>query len=486
MSRCVRLGTVVLAVGLLAAACGVSVDRDTLGAPPATDDFGPGGPDATDPDGTPTSVPTTLPPPDDVTIAGDTGAEVNQIAANAIRDLELYWGATYPEVFGGEPFEPLAGGYHAVNRNSRPSTLPCQPTYVGQVLNNAYFCPSDDAIAWDAEFLMPEMAEEYGDFVVAVVMAHEWGHAIQHRRDRLDDPTVVLELQADCYAGAWANHVMTSGTSRFEITTRDLDNALAGVLSLRDAPGAEATDPNAHGSGFDRVGAFQAGYEEGAGRCSTFTVDDPKPYQFEFADRESMTTSGTRAYDDIRDRSLASLEAYWADLFPALAGGAAWDPLEPVRAFDREDPPTCNGQPVTGYRLFLCVPDRYVGYDEETMAQAYDLGDFAVGTLFATQYGLEVQDQLQKPPGTEVVATLRGDCYTGAWAGALLPANQDPAMAERYSLTLNPGDLDEAVQVLLTFRTEADRERQGPGFARVRAFRTGALNGPGPCVDLQG
>jgi hypothetical protein len=49
---------------------------------------------------------------------------------------------------------------------------------------------------------------------------------------------------------------------------------------------------------------------------------------------------------------------------------------------------------------------------------------------------------------------------------------------------LSSGDLDEAVQVLLTFRTESDRERQGPGFRRVQAFRTGVLNGPGACVEL--
>ena len=90
-----------------------------------------------------------------------------------------------------------------------------------------------------------------------------------------------------------------------------------------------------------------------------------------------------------------------------------------------------------------------------------------------------------KPPGDEVTATLRADCYTGAWAAAMLPERQiDPGVRERYVLTLSPGDLDEAVRVLLTFRTQADRERQGPGFARVKAFRTGVLSGPGACVDL--
>jgi predicted metalloprotease len=474
---------VALVVGVLASACGVAVEHDRRAiadAPGATDDaFSP----EVGTDGTPASTPTTLPPPTDVVIAGDTGSPVNRIAANAIADLNAYWGTTYPAVFAGAAYTPPAGGYHAIDRNSRPSTLPCQPSDINQVLYNAYFCPSDDAIAWDEEFLMPELAERYGDFAVAVVIAHEWGHAVQHRV-AFDQPTVVMELQADCYAGAWVQHVASSGTSRFEIGTRELDEALAGVLSFRDSPGASAEDPNAHGSGFDRVGAFQVGFEEGAGRCTAFTVGDPRPFQFQF-EGDDRYTQGDMLVEEMEDQAFRSLDAYWADVFPALSGGRAWEPMAAPRPFDRDDPPTCNGQPVTGYRLFLCVPERYVGYEEATLPLAHELGDFAIGALFGMQYGLEVQDQLQKPPGDEVTATLRADCFTGAWAAAMLPERQlDPAVRERYVLTLSPGDLDEAIKVLLSFRTGADRERQGPGFARVRAYRTGVLSGPGACVEL--
>jgi hypothetical protein len=38
--------------------------------------------------------------------------------------------------------------------------------------------------------------------------------------------------------------------------------------------------------------------------------------------------------------------------------------------------------------------------------------------------------------------------------------------------------------VLLTFRSDSDRERQGPGFDRVRAFRRGVIRGPQSCTDL--
>lgn len=474
---------VVVALAVVTSACGIGADRDEAGVDTTPTSVGEFSPEAGG-DGVSTSTPTTLPPPDDVVIEGDTGAQVNRIVANTIADLNAYWGATYPATFDGTPYTPLAGGFHAIDRNSRPSTLPCQPGSVNQVLNNAYYCPTDDAIAWDEENLFPDLARKYGDFTVAVVVAHEWGHAMQHRA-AFDQPTVVMELQADCYAGSWVKFVASSGTSRFEIGTRELDQALAGILSFRDVAGTSSEDMNAHGSGFDRVGAFQTGYQEGAGRCRAFTVGDPRPYQFQFQGEERFT-QGDRPLEEMVDKAFASLDAYWADTFLALSGGTAWEPLKAPKPFEAGDPPDCNGRPATGFRVFLCVPDQYVGYDSGTLPNAYELGDFAVGALFGTQYGMEVQDQLRRPPGDAVTATLRADCFTGAWAAAMLPQSQtDPALRDRYRLTLSPGDLDEGIKLLLTFRTAEDRERQGPGFARVQAYRAGVISGPGACVDLK-
>ena len=73
--------------------------------------------------------------------------------------------------------------------------------------------------------------------------------------------TVTKELQADCFAGAWARHAQQD--KGFDVSSKDLDAALAGILDLRDTPGTSDIDPNAHGSGFDRVGAFQDGFDTG-------------------------------------------------------------------------------------------------------------------------------------------------------------------------------------------------------------------------------
>lgn len=443
---------------------------------------------------TSSTPPTTAPPPADVEVIGSDGSDVNLVAANAIEDLESFWADAFPAVYG-DPYEPVGGGFFAIDSATDPRTLPCAVSDIEQVLNNAFYCPPDDAVAWDQEILMPELAEQYGDFTVAVVLAHEWGHAIQARAG-VDEPTVILELQADCFAGAWVAHVDAGEDTRFSLTTEELDLALAGILSLRDAPGLVAEDPMAHGSGFDRVGAFQEGFEDGASRCAEFTDGDPTPYQFPYRDYDEELAGGDMPFEStvgadgetvqgIDTAAFESLEAYWADAFPTISDGTEWEPLEDAVGFSPDDPPDCNGTPVEDYRLFLCVPDRYVGFDEEeTMPQAYQFGDFAVGTLFGTQYGLAVQDQLDLAPDSDVQATLWGDCYAGAWAGALLPEELDQEELP-YVLALSPGDLDEGVAVLLSFRTESDRQRQGPGFLRVKAFRTGVIGGPEACADIE-
>ncbi|QXC63357.1 neutral zinc metallopeptidase [Aquihabitans sp. G128] len=490
-----RTAIVVVAIAALLASCGVDVSSD--GGAPKTGGKGDGGVIGSDITPTTEAAPTTTtPPPTDIDVANDDGSELNKVAVNAIADLQDFWGTEFPKVFDGDEYQPVSGGFFAVDSSSDPKTLPCSPPDLDQVLYNAYYCPTDDAVAWDQEGLFPDLSKQFGDFTIAVVLAHEWGHAIQARA-KIEEPTVVLELQADCFAGAWVKHV-SDGEGRFSVTTEDLDNALAGILSLRDAPGSKADDPNAHGSGFDRVGAFQDGFEESASRCAEYTDGDPAPYQFPFTTQDDLDNAGNLPFSASTDSdgnevegidtlAFESLELYWKDEFPKISDGKDWTPLKAAKAFSPSDPPSCNGETVDQFRLFYCVPDHYVGFDaEETLPEAYKLGDFAVGALFGTQYGLAVEDELGSQPDSERTATLQADCYTGAWAGALLPTAETNQGEELpFGLILSPGDLDEAVTVLLTFRTDSDRERQGPGFERVKAFRAGVVRGADTCGEVK-
>lgn len=416
-------------------------------------------------------------PPDtsNITIEGDASAPVNQIAIQAIADLEQYWAQNYPELYG-EDFEQISGGYFAVTEDS--DAPPCT-TEAAEVAGNAFYCSTEDVVAWDAQELLPDLQSKYGDFVIPVVMAHEWGHAVQ-ARSKFTARTVTRELQADCFAGAWSRHAQDEGI--FEVSSGDLDTALAGILELRDPVGTEKVDPSAHGSGFDRVSAFQDGFDNGLDRCKEYRDDEPMVLALPFDNMEDLATGGNAPYDSIVNGVPYDLEDYWTQLYPELTNGEAWPPVRGLEAFDPANPPMCGDQSTEGYSLFYCVPDDYVGWDNvETMPEVYDRGgDYAVSTLLATQYGLAALSRLGDD-SDEKTSTLRADCLAGGYTASVILHNR----AETSSWSISPGDLDEGIKALLVFRGDGDADRQGAGFDRVRAFREGVINGAESCLEYE-
>jgi len=192
---------------------------------------------------------------------------------------------------------------------------------------NAFYCSTKDVVAWDAEGLLPTPQKKYGDFVIPVVMAHEWGHAVQ-ARSNFTARTLTKELQADCFAGAWSRHAKDDGV--FEVTAADLDMALAGVLDLRDTPGTSNIDPNAHGSGFDRVSAFQDGFDNGAGKCKDYRDDEPMVLELPFSTEEDAARGGDAPYDSIVNGVPYDIEDYFTQVYPELADGQTWPPLRSI------------------------------------------------------------------------------------------------------------------------------------------------------------
>ncbi|KAA0114951.1 neutral zinc metallopeptidase [Mycolicibacterium sp. P9-22] len=416
-------------------------------------------------------------PPDtsSITIEGDASAPVNQIAIQAIADLEQYWAENYPKLYG-QDFEQISGGYYAVTADSPAPPCTTEPE---EVAGNAFYCSTEDVVAWDSQELLPTLQSKFGDFVIPVVMAHEFGHAIQ-ARSNFTARTVTRELQADCFAGAWARHAKDDGV--FEVTSGGLDTALAGVLDLRDNPGTAKTDPDAHGSGFDRTSAFQDGFDNGLDRCKEYRDDEPMVLALPFNNIEDAAAEGNAPYDSIVNGVPYDLEDYWTQLYPELTNGQAWTPVAGLEAFDPADPPMCGDQSTGGYSLFYCVPDDYVGWDNvETMPRVYEQGgDYAVSTLLATQYGLAALTRLGDE-SDEKTSTLRADCLAGGYTASVILHNR----AETSSWSISPGDLDEGIKALLVFRGDGDADRQGAGFDRVRAFREGVINGAESCLDYQ-
>ena len=67
-----------------------------------------------------------------------------------------------------------------------------------------------------AQGVLAQLADSYGPSVMGVVLAHEFGHAIQGRAGDLDRdvPTIYTEQQADCFAGAWVGARLAAARRR--------------------------------------------------------------------------------------------------------------------------------------------------------------------------------------------------------------------------------------------------------------------------------
>ncbi len=182
-----------------------------------------------------------------------------------LGSLEEYWSQALPAAFDVPYSSPSRYVYYRPEEEPGPScggeTAPPQ---------NAFYCPAGDFIAWDETGLLIPYYIGAGDFAAAFVLAHEFGHALQVRLPRQEQVGVLRELQADCFAGAWAREVQR----RRLLEAGDLDEATFAVFSGRDLPGTSYRDPAAHGSGFERTRAFSDGYQGDPRRCYPAPASD--------------------------------------------------------------------------------------------------------------------------------------------------------------------------------------------------------------------
>ena len=413
-----------------------------------------------------------------IKINGDASTPTNKLAIEAIADLQQFWADEFPKLYGKD-FKPVSGGLYALTPES-DSGPACAKSY-DDVAGNAFYCKLDDSVAWDSSGLLPELQSKYGDFIIPVVLAHEFGHAVQQRSGFFDQNkmTVSSELQADCFAGAWSKHAKDSGF--FNVTAADLDTALAGILDLKDTPGTNVQDPSAHGSGFDRVSAYQDGYDHAAESCKEYADGNPTVLELPFRDAKDEAAGGDAPYDSIVNGVPYDLEDYWSQVYPEISEGAAWTPLRGIEPFDPKTPPSCGGSSTEGYSLFYCVPEDFIGWDNaETMPEIYRKGgDYAVATLLATQFGLAALNRLGDQSDVKT-STARSDCFAGAYTASVILFNREATS----SFHISPGDLDEGIKALLVFRGSGDVDRQGAGYGRVEAFRDGVIDGAQKCLTL--
>jgi predicted metalloprotease len=363
-------------------------------------------------------------------------------------------------------------------------------------------------MAYDDEVYLPSKYERFGPYGPAITLAHEWGHAMQDaagiNTPPVEEwpPSVLLELQADCFAGAFTGYVL-DGDARLELTGGDLDQALAARLTAGDPPGVPSTHERAHGSGFDRVGAFQEGFELGATKCVGFVEDDPpRVTEIPFAEGQDAETEGNMPGDVVLGVTVDVLNDFYSQVEPAYEPIALEDLVEYDSTGPESDLPECGGSQLekkqVANRLIFCADDGYIGYDLPFLQEVYsNIGDFGVAALMSNVFATYVQT-LQEFPGVEdnaENAVLGAGCYSGAFAGAMiadpetgtggLTSTSATPTGEEQVITLSSGDLDEMIYAFI----ENDRIRGVDKtadftFRRVSVLRRGVLRGFESCAEF--
>lgn len=168
---------------------------------------------------------------------------------------------------------------------------------LGQSAMGPFYCPLDRTVYIDLSFY-EELKRRFhapGDFAQAYVIAHEVGHHVQtllgisdkvmalrqkaSSQAAANQLQVRMELQADCFAGVWAN-LNDQVKSRLE--PGDVEKGLAAAAAIgddtlqRQSTGRVVPESFTHGSSAQRVGWFKKGLDTGRTQaCDTFNSQDP-------------------------------------------------------------------------------------------------------------------------------------------------------------------------------------------------------------------
>lgn len=466
------IGAVVLA---LLGGCGVAVENPV--GPQAPASTAPweieGSMTATGPSGPRPGVPDAP-----LTARNGDGGRFDRLALNSLADLQEFWTAEYHRDFPG-PFTPVQefSSWSAQAPREQAIRFCDESTY--RVVNAAY-CGLDHTIGWDRGVLLPQVVAKFGELAVVMVLAHEYGHAIQGqaRLAGLRTPTLVLEQQADCLAGVFLRHVAEGKSAHFTVNTTDGLNAVLGAtVAFRDQGFG---DPgNAHGSAFERVTAVQIGYSDGAKSCKSLTPKEiaqrrgQLPVSFGWADALLQLPVNRQSLQRLSQTLLARYPA--ADPPRFDYSGVGGDCADVAVTMPVSYCPSANR---IGVDVPALIEMSAPAPGQDDRLSAIVNGDYSAFVLFVSRYTLAVQHARGLPLTGAASAGLRTACLSGVVSTRLSEPGGD--------LRLAADDLDEAVSALLTNGLAASDVRGAvvpSGYQRVEAFRTGVLDGEAACLS---
>src|SRR3954447_10677842 len=197
--------------------------------------------------------------------------DIDQLLTTVTKDVDGYWTKQFAAAGLPEPrvtYDWIPAGETAASACGDESGT------LGD--SAAAYCQQDDTIYISQKFAteiydgaldqaLPGSSQGYGrtigDFAVAYVVAHEYGHQIQDELGLFEEygqsvRTMAFELQADCYAGTWAKSAQDAN----HLDYGDVQEALDAALAVGDF---DEGNPSHHGTPEQRAEAWKTGFAAG-------------------------------------------------------------------------------------------------------------------------------------------------------------------------------------------------------------------------------
>lgn len=213
-------------------------------------------------------------------VLGSQPQDMPQFLTAVTKDVDTYWTGEFKAAGLPEP---------RVSYAWIPSGQAVSSACGTQGASAAAYCSGDDTIYISEDFAngiydgtldqsLPGSSQGYGrtvgDFSVAFIIAHEYGHQVQDELGLFQKygnqlPTMAFELQADCYAGTWAK----SASDQNRLEDGDVQEALDTALAVGDF----SSDAGHHGTPEQRADAWKTGFSSGSpSSCDSYM--DPAGY----------------------------------------------------------------------------------------------------------------------------------------------------------------------------------------------------------------
>lgn len=469
-----RLAVAVAALAILAAGCSTTVAGQAVRA-------GAGGSGSQDapPDG-PNGLKDNAPAPALTAQDSEKGNKYDTLAESTISDLYTFYGQVFPQDFGKDFTKAKA----LISYDSKDkSAKACGMSLAGAV-NASYIGGSCDTIVWDRGELLPTMEKEIGEISAPTVLAHEMGHLVQARLGVPRSSTLLLEQQADCYAGAYWRWVADGHSTYFDFSEgAGMRQVMAAMMWVGDPIGLSSDNSGAHGSAFDRTFAASLGFANGAKRCNAITQQEVNKRIQQTGFTQLPTKFGNiEVTDKLITQVAATLDEYFGQTVPGYA-------KPKLQKYSGDAPPACDGTTPQA-PVDYCPATKTVNYNLEQLQKigtpptdwSKSNGDFSAMMLVASRYALAAQ---ATGGGTLTgnQAGLKALCYAGTWAKWL----KDPQGPDK--LKLSPNDLNKAVYEVVTSPLPAGDVNSRNGtrvLDQVQALHIGVVYDIRRCFDFYG